>query len=538
MISFDQILENDTSFRRYLTEYPEKPGEVEISQLKLVSPNNFSVAIDLSLIFNEIRVTENIFSPYVDGFIKIVDAIGLWERIPILGDEYILIRFKSKGSDSNIDQIDKVFRVVKITNFNQDPNNPRTFIYTLHFKSVEYIFNLKTKVQKSYSFKSIKDMVSDIYDNYIKKNIDIGWTRDFVKELSLEDTSGEYNISIPGMSPFDALSFLAARSKSTESTSKGSFFSFFETLKYGYQFKSLETLMQIPSKFNYFYAPTNLPGDDWFKKFVHECHNIDDYNRTSSIEVDNNLKNGMYGNRMIAHNMLRMRYDIHDLHYTNSIERGHSSRVIDSDTGAIITEDAVQIPNDFGSNTLKIESPNIDSNFADFYTFEDNNVVSTGSDLVSNSQMANVSLVSTNFGCRSKFGIDSKDNSFVTDMSIRDNNIEHWFSRRKMQSHLLNSFIYNIRVKGNTSRSVGDVIYLDIPSALNEETTSPSQISSGSSLNSLVSGNFLVTRVSHVFQRDQAGTEHTLDINVMKDSLMNKLPDPYTGDDDNIMGDS
>ena len=521
-----------------LTEYPEKPGEVEISQLKLVSPNNFSVAIDLSLIFNEIRVTENIFSPYVDGFIKIVDAIGLWERIPILGDEYILIRFKSKGSDSNIDQIDKVFRVVKITNFNQDPNNPRTFIYTLHFKSVEYIFNLKTKVQKSYSFKSIKDMVSDIYDNYIKKNIDIGWTRDFVKELSLEDTSGEYNISIPGMSPFDALSFLAARSKSTESTSKGSFFSFFETLKYGYQFKSLETLMQIPSKFNYFYAPTNLPGDDWFKKFVHECHNIDDYNRTSSIEVDNNLKNGMYGNRMIAHNMLRMRYDIHDLHYTNSIERGHSSRVIDSDTGAIITEDAVQIPNDFGSNTLKIESPNIDSNFADFYTFEDNNVVSTGSDLVSNSQMANVSLVSTNFGCRSKFGIDSKDNSFVTDMSIRDNNIEHWFSRRKMQSHLLNSFIYNIRVKGNTSRSVGDVIYLDIPSALNEETTSPSQISSGSSLNSLVSGNFLVTRVSHVFQRDQAGTEHTLDINVMKDSLMNKLPDPYTGDDDNIMGDS
>jgi len=95
MISFDQILENDTSFRRYLTEYPEKPGEVEISQLKLVSPNNFSVAIDLSLIFNEIRVTENIFSPYVDGFIKIVDAIGLWERIPILGDEYILIRFKS-----------------------------------------------------------------------------------------------------------------------------------------------------------------------------------------------------------------------------------------------------------------------------------------------------------------------------------------------------------------------------------------------------------------------------------------------------------
>ncbi len=537
MISFDQILENDKSFRRYLTQYPEKPGEVEISQLKLVSPNNFSVAIDLSFIFNEIRVTENIFSPYVDGFIKIVDAIGLWERIPILGDEYILIRFKSKGSDSNIDQIDKVFRVVKITDFNQDPNNPRTFIYTLHFKSVEYIFNLKTKVQKSYSFKSIKNIVSDIYDNYVKKNIDIGWTKDFVKELSLEDTSGEYNISIPGMSPFQAFSFLAARSKSTESNSKGSFFSFFETLKYGYQFKSLETLMQIPSKFNYFYAPTNLPGEDWFKKFVHECHNIDEYNRTSSIEVDNNLKNGMYGNRMIAHNMLRMRYDIHDLHYTNFIERNHSSRVVDSDTGAIITEDAVQIPNDFGSNTLKIESPNIDSNFADFYTFENNNVVSTGSDLVSNSQMANVSLVSTNFGCRNKFGMDSKDNSFVTDMNIRDSNIEHWFSRRKMQRHLLNSFIYNIKVKGNTSRSVGDVIYLDIPSALNEETSSPSQISSGSSLNSLVSGNFLVTRVSHVFQRDQAGTEHTLDIHVMKDSLMNKLPDPYTGEDDNIMGD-
>ena len=537
MFSFDKILENDTSFRRYLSDYPEKPGQVEISNLKLISPNNYPVPIDLSFIFTEIQITENIFSPYVDGFIRIVDAIGLWERIPILGDEYFHITFKSKGSDSNIDEINKLFRVVKVTDFNQDPNNPRTYIYTLHFKSVEYIFNLKTKVQKSYSFKSTKDMVSDIYENYVRKNIDVGWTKDFAKECFLEETSGEYNISIPGMSPFDAFAFLASRSRSTELNSKGASFSFFETLKYGYQFKSLETLMQAPAKFKYFYAPTNLPGNDWFKKFIHECHNIDEYNRTSSIEVDKNLTNGMYGNRMIAHNMLRMRYDIHDLHYSDYIEREHSARVIDSDTGAIVTEDDIQIPNDFANNTLKIEAPSIDTKHADFFTFSNNNVVSTGSDLVDNSQMANVSLVSSNFGCRNKFAIDSKDNNFVRDMSIRDNNIEHWFSRRKMQSHLLNSFIYNIKVKGNTSRSIGDVIYLDIPSALNEETSSASQISSGSPINSMVSSNFLVTRLSHVFTRDQAGTEHTMDMHIMRDSLMKKLPDPYTGDDDIIMGD-
>lgn len=537
MVSFDKILENHNSFRRYLSDYPDKPGEVEISELKLVSPNNFSIAIDLSLIYSEIKITENIFSPYIDGYIRLVDSTGLWERMPILGDEYLHITFKSRGADSNIDQINKLFRVVKVTDFNQDPNNPRNFIYTLHFKSIEYIFDLKTKVQKSYSFKSTRDIVSDIYENYVKNNIDIGWTKDFTKDLSLEDTSGEYNISIPGMSPFDAFGFLASRSKSTNSVSKGASFSFYETLKYGYQFKSLETLMQAPAKFNYFYAPTNLPGDDWFKKFVHECHNIEEYSRTSAIEVDKNLKNGMYGNRMIAHNMLRMRYDIHDLHYSNYIERGHSTRVIDSDTGAIITEDDIQIPNDFANNTLKIDSPSLETKHADFYTFSNNNVVSSGSDLLSNSPMANISLVSTNFGCRNKFAIETKDNNFVRDMSIRDTNIEHWFGRRKMQSYLLNSFVYNIKTKGNTSRSIGDVVFLDLPSALNEETSSPSQISSGSSLNSLVSGNFLVTRVSHIFTRDQAGTDHTLDMHVMKDSLMKKLPDPYTGDIDNVMGD-
>ncbi len=544
MATLDEMLLNDQAMRRHMYDVPHHPGEVEISRLSLISPNNFSIAVDLQFVFSQIEIRENIFSPYVDGYITITDSVGLYERMPIIGEEFLHITFKTNGATSE-DEIDKIFRVVKVSAFNQDPENPRVFVYTLEFKSIEYILNLKTKVQKTYKSKTTKEMAEDIYDNYIKNHMSNGWFHDYTKDFLAEDTSNDHNIVIPNMTPFDALTFLASRSKSADVESTGASFTFFESLKYGYRFQSIESLMQNPSTFSYFQAPESIPEQDFYKKFVHSSHNISEYSRISPIKVDENLKNGMYANRLIAHNMLRMKYDIHDLHYLKPLRSGLGSRTFDRSTGAMVEEDPENVLNDFGENISSYSESKMEqlvrSNVLNYYSFSNNSVVSAASDVL-NSPLSNVSLVSTNEGCQMKFGAGTDSNIFVKDPSIRDNDIEHWYSRRKMQGLLLNSFIYNIKVKGNTHRSVGDIINLDIPTSLNEEINSASQLSSGLRSNTLVSGNFIVTRLSHVFKRDSASTDHILNLHIMRDSLSRKLPEPvnrnaligpgmYTGDD-------
>ena len=230
MATLDEMLLNDQAMRRHMYDVPHHPGEVEISRLSLISPNNFSIAVDLQFVFSQIEIRENIFSPYVDGYITITDSIGLYERMPIIGEEFLHITFKTKGATSD-DEIDKIFRVVKVSAFNQDPENPRVFVYTLEFKSIEYILNLKTKVQKTYKSKTTKEMAEDIYDNYIKNHMSNGWFHDYTKDFLAEDTSNDHNIVIPNMTPFDALTFLASRSKSADVESTGASFTFFESFK-------------------------------------------------------------------------------------------------------------------------------------------------------------------------------------------------------------------------------------------------------------------------------------------------------------------
>jgi hypothetical protein len=89
-----------------------------------------------------------------------------------------------------------------------------------------------------------------------------------------------------------------------------------------------------------------------------------------------------------------------------------------------------------------------------------------------------------------------------------------------MQNQLLNNFIYQVAVPGNTHREVGDVINLQLPTQIGKETDRIQMKQS-----SLVGGKFVVTRVSHIFTRKGAGIiGHSLSLHAMKDGLSRKLP--------------
>ena len=92
--NYDSIIYDGTSLKK-AREVPDYAGEVSILKFTLFSPNNFpTTAIDIRNMMTRCEITQNIFSPYISGYVDIGDAIGLFERIPIIGEELFHISFQ------------------------------------------------------------------------------------------------------------------------------------------------------------------------------------------------------------------------------------------------------------------------------------------------------------------------------------------------------------------------------------------------------------------------------------------------------------
>ena len=138
------------------------------------------------------------------------------------------------------------------------------------------------------------------------------------------------------------MNFLAHRAISNDNTnSKGAFFTFHDTVKNGFKFTSLETMMQENVKnFTYTFSPSNLPGQEGLEAISYGSKLIKNFARLSAMNVEENLKNGMYANRLITHNIMRMRYDVHDMYYKKP--RGYSRvSTYNDETGAFIQPDNI-----------------------------------------------------------------------------------------------------------------------------------------------------------------------------------------------------
>ena len=91
---------------------------------------------------------------------------------------------------------------------------------------------------------------------------------------------------------------------------------------------------------------------------------------------------------------------------------------------------------------------------------------------------------------------------------------DEWLQRRRSFLINLHSGIgLNLRVNGNTAVGAGDVVQVDLKSPLQNPEINKDDF---------YSGNFLVTKIKHVFSVSNA--KHEMSLTVMKDSIERKLP--------------
>ena len=85
------------------------PGNVKINRLYMVSLNRGRY-IDLRDYLAELNIYENLFSPGISGTITLSDSRNLIKDLPILGEELLLVDFKTPTFDDNL-SIYKTFRI-------------------------------------------------------------------------------------------------------------------------------------------------------------------------------------------------------------------------------------------------------------------------------------------------------------------------------------------------------------------------------------------------------------------------------------------
>jgi hypothetical protein len=402
---------------------------------------------------------------------------------------------------------------------------------------------------------TLADMARDIfYDFFIgtKKPPRQPKTR---KSFLVEPTRYKSEIIIPNWSPFKALSFLASKAVSASPDTKGANFVFYQTLQ-GFRFVSIETLMlggfrnfeemdeeEVASKYphlvsnaisgnainnksshipifrdtptidetrnpivaSYKYAPANM-GET--KESSYES--VTSFKLIDSFDTMKNVALGMYANRVITHDLIRMKVDRKNFHYITPASSITVTEPTGGNTTAKVAQDdlaTIQIDESVSTEIGKLCSDN-----ADFLGRPE----------------AHISLVPTNFGQAARYqdgpvkangGTTKNENGDPIKLDIKENHVEDVIARRISQRLQLDSVKIHFSAPGDSAREVGDLIAFDYPTE-NPKVPDASGLGSG---HKYYSGKFLITKLRHKITQD----EYTIHAEAIKDGYRSAISSTF-----------
>lgn len=517
---------------------PSFPGDFELQKLQLTSPNRKGY-VDLKAAWSDFNIYEDLFGSYLTGNIQIVDGVGLLESVPIIGEETLQIQVKTKGLEKqrnsttipgpfegsqNEGIINLKFRVVKILNVMK--LNEGIVTYRLSFVSEEAILNLKQKVKKSaldpvtLEPRKISDVVKSLYRQFFQRG-----RAGRSKRIFVEPTRNLTDLIIPNQTPFKAFNFLASRAVSAGKHAIGSSFVFYESIR-GFFFISMETLMsgggmgystvagapgspielvytapEEPVKEVYVVQPKRMGTNrDEAQNIAIEMTAVDTYSFSSNFDVLENLSAGMYANRLLTHDLVRMKYDTLDF---NMYEPAALQEVstINADGSTEIT----QVP---------VQAADV-KNFSDSFTHLGTGKLSTEKLDALGAPESVMSFYPSNFAHDVRFkedlGSRGVKGEVKSKLNIIPNRVEQWMQSRLVQSQQANNIKLNIRAPGLSTRAVGDLIEFKLPTTYLEDRDGITQ----SQHHTYLSGYYLITKLRHHFTKEK----YEIEFEAIKDSL-------------------
>jgi len=336
-------------------------------------------------------------------------------------------------------------------------------VYNLKFYSPEWVKNQKVQFSKAYNQMLISDMVKNIFDQYIKPVSD--------KELSPIPTLDQTSCVVPTMSPFKAINWLCKWAKSPRYRS-GLSYVFFEG-KNGYYFGPIEALVD-----------SKVPIAQLYKKaIVHtdKTTTVDSFHTISNVTATtpnllNSVVSGMYASTIKSHDLVLRQIPLPDEGTYNYFKEFPKLTHVDK-TPSGENSDA-PIHNDLRLGAYRDSFINHVPTHYGAYPLTQNPTRSSSTALVRNSQM----------------------------------------------SHLF-AINLHISIPGNSDRSIGEIIELDLPiSAPNLDHNNTAE--SEELKDKYLSGRYLISGLRHVLNRTDKGRFiHKTELEVSKDAYSQPLPE-------------
>lgn len=428
-------------------------GAVDIQVLSLVSGNG--THIDIRDYLSEINIYEDIFSPSLYGTLLLVDSRNLIKEMPIVGDEYLVVKIKTPSTNSFIS---KTFRVYSVTN-REIVRDLNTQTYLLHFISKEAIVDTVKPLFRSFTGR-ISDVVKSIFDKYIVTtrtfdiiNNTVQTNEERTKLTVLSETKNKVKFVSPGWTPFKCINWCASKSIPDEGTACN--FLFFETTK-GFYFVNLEKLFSINNKTEqismgkYFYKISQVKNNDVNEKmFIAE-----DFQIIKTTDHLQNYDNGYLASRLITLDVINKKYEAFDYDHVEKFDSYEHSQGERSQP--LFMKDSVRNP------------------------------------------LTKIKFYPINPGLHT---IDSNINE----------NMPNIYSNRMSNLLELSNFKLNINVPGRTDAEVGRMIYFSFPDV--SPKADEDKVLSGE--DAYYSGYYLVSAIRHKISLHK----HTMTMEIIKDAL-------------------
>tara|TARA_Y100001937_G_scaffold65099_1_gene89098 strand:- start:427 stop:1485 length:1059 start_codon:yes stop_codon:yes gene_type:complete len=292
------------------------------------------------------------------------------------------------------------------------------------------------------------------------------------KRLYVEESATNAKYVIPSMKPFSAINYLSQQCISGKYNNAG--YLFFENSN-GFHFRSLESMLAMggavarPTVWNFQsqIVQTQDSNKPEVKDIQKRMQTVIKYEFGRQVDALENIKNGLYANRLVVHDAFNKTIRTHDFNYKDNFEKSFHTETIGDETDSIkgITPDT-QL-NDTGKGLF--EYPNAKK------------MVVTETSKVHN------------------------DYEFVPSKDTLPQITSQKTGYRNMNMSLL--------VYGNTSLNCGDIINFSVPVMQPGEEVLP---------NPYTSGRYLIMAIKHTIA--VTTQNHTMVLKCMKDSVRTPYP--------------
>ena len=266
-------------------------GDIEIKQIDLIGKYSTTSLVGL---YTEIQIFEDIFSPFITGTITITESFDLMNKLPLIGEEFLILDLTTPGFEKRIKGRFYVFKCSEKVAIRD-----KLSAYTLSFISIDAVNDLNIRLNNAWS-----GFCSDIAFRLIAKDKAGVQTE---KPINIEDTINGIKFVCNNWSPVKAINYAAEKSVNKDGISS---YLFFEN-RDGFNFVSLHTLYQGNTIQDFIfdnYERTETNVGDTIRDAEQDYRRIITMSMPSGFDFIDRLSKGMFTSNLTSYDMVTKRF--------------------------------------------------------------------------------------------------------------------------------------------------------------------------------------------------------------------------------------